>query len=66
MLSKSRSINDTSRVVRMTIIGEATTWSITYTHHSDDYRDVIYDCSIFITQATGGIGTSVSLQGGFC
>jgi hypothetical protein len=33
----SRSTHGTSRVVRMMIIGDATTWSIT----SDDYRGVI-------------------------
>jgi hypothetical protein len=42
-----RSVNDNSRVVRMTIIGDATTFSVT-----DDSRDVIYDRSIFITRAT--------------
>jgi hypothetical protein len=35
----SRSINDTSRVVRMMIVGNDTTWSVT----SDDSRGVIYD-----------------------
>jgi hypothetical protein len=32
-------------VVRMIIISDATTWSITYDRHSDDYN-------IFIAQAT--------------
>jgi hypothetical protein len=43
----SSTTNDTSRVVRMMIIGDATTWSIT----SDDYRGVIYVRNIFIKQA---------------
>jgi hypothetical protein len=34
-----------SLVVRMTIISDATTWSITYNHHSDKHY-------IFIMQAT--------------
>ncbi len=44
----SRSKSDTSRVIRMTIIGDATIWSIT----SDNYRGVIYDSNIFIKQVT--------------
>jgi len=44
-----KSVNDTSRVIRMTIVGDATTWSIT----SDDYRGVIYNRNIFTIQATG-------------
>jgi hypothetical protein len=47
MLSKS--INDTSRIIRMMIVGDATTWSVT----SDDSRGVIYNCNIFIIEATG-------------
>jgi len=49
----SRSVNDTSGVVRLMIIGDTTTWSITYDHHSDNYRGVIYDHNTFIIQATG-------------
>ncbi len=45
----SESINYTSRVVRMTNIGDATTWSIT----SDSSVGVIYDHTIFIIQVTG-------------
>jgi hypothetical protein len=44
----SRSLNDTSRVIRMTIIADTTTWSITYNCHSEDSRGVIYDGSIFV------------------
>ena len=44
----SGSINDTSSVFRMMIVGDATTWSIT----SDNSKGVIYDCNIFIIQAT--------------
>jgi hypothetical protein len=40
----SRSINDTYRVVSMTIIGDATT---------DDYRGFFYNHNIFIIQTTG-------------
>ncbi len=46
----SWSINDTSRVVRMTIVGDATTRSVT----SEDSRGVIYILNIFIIQATDG------------
>jgi hypothetical protein len=49
----SRSINDTSRVTRMMIIGYVTTWSITYDCHSDDSKGVIYNHNNFILQATG-------------
>ena len=45
-----KSANDTSRVKRMTIISDATTWGIT----SDDSSDVIYDRYIFIIHATSG------------
>jgi hypothetical protein len=48
----SRSVNDTSRVVKLTIIGDATTWSITYDCRSGDPKDVIYNCQIFIVQAS--------------
>jgi hypothetical protein len=43
----SRSINDTFRVIRMTTVGDTTTWSITYDHHSENTRGVIYDYNIF-------------------
>jgi hypothetical protein len=39
----SRSVNDTSRVIRMMIVGDATTWSV----NSDDTRGVIYNHKIF-------------------
>jgi hypothetical protein len=51
----SRSTNETSRDVRMTIIGDTTTWSITYFSHSGNSRGVIYDRNIFVIQATGQI-----------
>ncbi len=35
-----------------TIIGDATTWSITYDRPSDNSRGVIYNGNIFIIQAT--------------
>jgi hypothetical protein len=40
----SWSVNDTSSVIRMTIVGDATTWC-----HS---RVVIYDRNVFIIKAT--------------
>jgi hypothetical protein len=46
-------VNDPSRDIRMTIAGDATTWSITYNLHSDNSRGVIYYSNIFIIQATG-------------
>ncbi len=46
----SRSIIDTSRVIRMMIVGDAATWSVT----SDNSRGVIYNCNVFIIQTTGG------------
>jgi len=52
IIDDSKSINDTSRVVRITIVSDATTWSVTYDHHSDSSRGVIYDHNIFITHAT--------------
>ncbi len=39
----SRNVNDTSRVNRMTIVGDATAYSFT----PDDSRGVIYDCNLF-------------------
>ncbi len=44
----SRSINDTSIVNRMMLVGDATTWSSTYDGHSDDSRGVIFDHNIFV------------------
>ncbi len=41
----ARSINDTSRVVRMTIIGDATTWSVII--------ESSFMIVMFIIQATG-------------
>jgi hypothetical protein len=49
----SRSINDRSRVVRMTIISDNTTWSITYNCHSHDTSGAIYDHNILLIQVTG-------------
>ncbi len=48
----SRSINDTSRVIRLMIVGEPTIF-IAYNNHSGNSSCVIYNCNIFITQATG-------------
>ncbi len=45
----SKRMNDPSRVTKMTIVGDATTWNVT----SDDSRGVIYDRNIFIIQASG-------------
>jgi hypothetical protein len=52
VIDESRSINDTSRVIRMAFISDVTDMSITYDRHSDDSRGVIYDHNIFIIQAT--------------
>jgi hypothetical protein len=49
----SRSINDTSRVARMMTVGDATTWSVNYDCYSNDFRGIIYNCNMFIIQATG-------------
>ncbi len=49
----SRSVNDSTRVIRMMIISDASTWSVTYDHHSDNSRGVIYDGNILIIQASG-------------
>jgi len=39
----SRSINDTSRVVRMTLIGDAKTWRVTYDCNSGvSFMNVIF------------------------
>ncbi len=51
----SRNVNDTPLVIRMPIVGETITWSITYDHHSDNSSGVIYDRNIFIIQATGQV-----------
>ncbi len=42
----------TFRVIRMTIVSDATTWSITYDRHSDNSRGIIYNGKIFIIQTT--------------
>jgi hypothetical protein len=42
----SRSVNDPSRVIRMMIVGDTTTWSVLLTT-----RAVIYDYNIAIIQA---------------
>ncbi len=57
-------INDTSRVIRMTVTGNAATWSITYNCYSDNFKVLIYD-HMFIIQVTGGgMGTKYVLCGG--
>jgi hypothetical protein len=43
-----------------TIIGDATTWSITYDHHSDNSRGIIYNRNIIPIQATAFV-TKVKL-----
>ncbi len=49
----SRIINDTSRVIRVTIVVDATTRSITYYRHSDDSEVIIYDCKIVVINEYG-------------
>jgi hypothetical protein len=46
IIKDPRSINDTSRVIRMMIVSDATIWSVT-----NDSRVVIYNRNMFITQA---------------
>jgi hypothetical protein len=53
IIDNSRSINDTTRVVRMMVVSETTSWSISYKCHSNDSIGFIYDHNIFIIQATG-------------
>jgi hypothetical protein len=55
----SRSVNDSSRVVRITIIGDATTWSAT----SGDSRGAIYNRNIFILPATDFISKRPQFDG---
>ncbi len=52
VIDDSRTVNDNSRVIRMTTLSDPTTWSITYDNHSYNSRGVINDCDIFIIQAT--------------
>jgi hypothetical protein len=49
-MDNSRSLNDTSGIVRMMIVKYATTCSVTYS--SDDSRGVIYERKMFKLQAT--------------
>ncbi len=48
LLMFSRSVNDTSRVVR----GDATAWSNTYDRNLDDSIGVFYNRNIFIVLST--------------
>jgi hypothetical protein len=43
----------TTLVIRMTILGDTTTWSVTYNCHSDNTSCVIYDCNILNIQSIG-------------
>jgi len=54
ILSNSRSLDKLKYtfVVRMTIIGDDTAWSVTYDRHSDDSRVVVYDRNLFVTVDT--------------
>ncbi len=57
MFSKSiiddpRSVTNTSRAIRMTVVSDTTTWSITYNRRSDNSRGVIYNRNIFIILVT--------------
>ncbi len=51
-MDDSESIIGISRVARMAIVNDTTTWSIIYGCHSDNSRVVIYDRNIFMIQAT--------------
>jgi hypothetical protein len=48
----SRSIIVDSSIIYETS-SDATTWSSTFNHHSDNFRGVIYNHNSFIKQATG-------------
>jgi hypothetical protein len=52
IIDNSRSAKDTSRVIRMMIVSDTTTWSIIYDCHSYDSRGTIYDRNVVIIQAT--------------
>ncbi len=52
VIDDSRTVNDHSRVIRMTILSDPTTWSVTYDHHSYNSRGVIYNRNIFIIQTS--------------
>jgi hypothetical protein len=51
VIDDSRNINDTSSL-EVTIISDATTWSITYNRHSDDHN-------IFKIQATAAFNIAI-------
>ncbi len=50
----SRNVNDTSRVVKMTIVSDATAWRSTFDCHSDNSRGVIYDRNILVIAQRSG------------
>jgi len=54
IIEDSRSINDTSRVISMMIVSDATIWSVT-----NDSRVVIYNLNMFIIQAIGAMPPEV-------
>ncbi len=54
IIEESRSINATSRVIRMTIVSDATNWSVT-----EDSRVAIYDGNMFIIQATADVKKNI-------
>ncbi len=58
VIDESRSINNTSRVIRMAFISDVTDMSIPYDRHSDDYRGVISDHNFIIVQAIVLKGTT--------
>jgi hypothetical protein len=45
------------------IVSDAPNCGVTYNHHSDDYRGVIYDRNMFIVQAIGiiSLGSDIAL-----
>ncbi len=51
-------------VVQLTTVSDAPSCGITYGHHSDDSRGVIYDRNIFIKQTTDFV-SSYSSNGFF-
>ncbi len=61
IIDDSRSVNDTSRIIRIMIVSDATTWSITDDCHSNNSRGVIYNHNIFVIQATGYINLFITV-----
>jgi hypothetical protein len=42
----------TLALASITIVSDAPNCGVTYNRHSDDFKGIIYDCNMFIAQAT--------------